>query len=317
MRAFLDWFGRHTGWAIVLSLVAAVTISIVVGFIGAPAGSTFDWRLMAEAGTAFGTLALAAYTAWLATTTRGEVGLAIEEQRARDRPIVVVSVGEIGALVVERDISKTIPTLGVTLRNVGLAPALDVHVRASYGTALSNDEVIPVLPVDVPYEALISLTAIPLPGGGFRPEELTITGDFTDRQQRVERSTIVVLNISGTRDEEREGGERVAGRAWPWFALLTPTPVRNETGTSQSFRCNVGNRGPADARDVVAHVVDSDGSGYVEPHEVGHVRRDIPSDEFAITLPVPHPDLRSRLTWNDGDGQREQLDQNITFPAVS
>src|SRR5262245_56750421 len=80
---------------------AAVALSIAIGFVGAPRGEQFDWRLCAEIGTALGTLLLAAYTAWLATTTRPEVALSIEQEAARNRPNVVVTPTGLSSAVID------------------------------------------------------------------------------------------------------------------------------------------------------------------------------------------------------------------------
>src|SRR5689334_22994572 len=116
------------GWLGALGLVtlalAVIGLSIGIGFAGAPHDERYDWALSAEVGTAFGTILLAVYTALLARTTSREVGVAVEEQRARERPIIVVTPQELTSAVLDTEVNKTVPTLMVEMINVGLGPAL-------------------------------------------------------------------------------------------------------------------------------------------------------------------------------------------------
>jgi hypothetical protein len=98
---------------------------------------------------------LAGFTGALAWTTSGDVRATIrladatqEKQRARDRPIVGVRIVEVRNLVLDPTTRQTVPTLGLCVKNVGLGPALDLRLRATYaGAVVPTEEVIAVVEV--------------------------------------------------------------------------------------------------------------------------------------------------------------------------
>jgi hypothetical protein len=124
---------KTLGWSIGGLLILCAVLAVIVGTVGAAGPTTwnpsdhFDWSLAAVAGTALGTVLLAGFTGALAYTTSGDVRatwvsveLTREELAIRDRPTVVV----ISAGVATRGPQGT--AWRATLRNVGIAPALQV-----------------------------------------------------------------------------------------------------------------------------------------------------------------------------------------------
>jgi hypothetical protein len=106
---------------------AVLGFSILVGFVGPKPG--FQWGLASIFGTAFGTTLLAAATGALAFSTWSDVHatwqlaeLTRRDQDERERPVVLQE-----DAVFDGHLEGW---LNVSLRNVGLGPALRVEVTA-------------------------------------------------------------------------------------------------------------------------------------------------------------------------------------------
>jgi hypothetical protein len=77
-------------WAVLsFGVLALLGVSALIGWVGAEKPRQFDWGLAASAGTAIGTLALAAGTFSLALITRRSVELARQELAATEKSIEV------------------------------------------------------------------------------------------------------------------------------------------------------------------------------------------------------------------------------------
>jgi hypothetical protein len=290
---------------LVSALLVAVGAAVSIGFVGAANGEQFDWQLCAEIGTAAGTILLAAYTAWLAATTRREVGLAIEEQRARDRPIVVGWPVEITRVSLDPQFGETAAAARVRLRNVGLGPALDLEVAVSprlLSDEVSRLEVVAVLAVDEEREVFVSLTNMPEPEGGFRIESFVVKGRYRDRT-RTSWEPIVGLAERGIRDEQL-AAQRIADvRAALWF---TPGAQREESDATVVYAASVGNNGRGTARGVTILVTNEDGFA-TEPIEVGDIPGNTGSVETLISLSRDHGPVTCTLQWTDGTGPQEAV----------
>ena len=73
---------RRATAAIATLALLAIAGGIAAGFAGTPRGKSFDWTIAGAVGTALGTILLAVHTAVLATETRAEVRLAVDDQRS-------------------------------------------------------------------------------------------------------------------------------------------------------------------------------------------------------------------------------------------
>ncbi len=199
---------------------------------------------------------------------------------------------------------KTIAVLRLWIKNVGLAPALDLRFRATYGpTPVPTEEVISVVGVDEERgDRAISLVGLEEPPTGFVFTEFSVTGDCLDRT-RTERHPILVLVDEGLPDQEREAAEEASLRAW---LELTPGPPR-EQGTRVSYRSQVLNNGPADAEDVRLQLVDDIGQDYGHPETIGTIRAHgaAPVD---VVCPYPQRRFSARLTWRDGRRTQQSRD---------
>src|SRR5262249_28724116 len=133
--------------------------------------------------------------------------------------VVVVSYDQLGSAVIETDTSRTVPTLRVMLRNVGLAPALDLRLTVSGYGQRSREEVVPVVLVGDVLPIHLSLTAMKAPEEGCWLYDLVVEGTFFDRRQD-ERYPITIINAAGLIDQQREGAERTLRRAWPWVSMV-------------------------------------------------------------------------------------------------
>jgi hypothetical protein len=109
--------------AALLAFVISATF-VVIGFLSATHGQAFNWDSASVAATALATASLATYTAGLATSTAEDVKatrslakLAKKDQQQRDRATLIVT----GVAYV--DASPGLRVAGVTLVNIGLAPA--------------------------------------------------------------------------------------------------------------------------------------------------------------------------------------------------
>ena len=308
--------------ALVSGLVAAIALSITIGFVGAAKGQQFDWRLCAEIGTALGTLLLAMYTAFLATATRREVRVSLAEQQARDRPIVVATVTDFGRVTLGRNPGESVPTLRVWIRNVGLGPALNLRLSAERdGQPLVGEEVIPVVAVgETITDRAISLSGTEAEGGfDFRDlERFAITGTFLDRtqigEQRPRRHSVTALMDAGLQDEVR-AAQAIADRL-AWLEVVAGTPRISEDGTYVEYSPSILNNGPAQATAVRFQLVGADDD---QPRsdevEIGLMWAPSQQDGLTVRVDCPHPTLTLRLTWRDS-GTRERLLDGI-YPAVA
>lgn len=296
----------------VTTLAGAAGLSIGVGFVGAPAHQRFDWLLAAGVGTALGTLLLAGYTAWLATTTRQEVGLAIEEQRARDRPIIVATPQGIGAAPIDVTIGKTVPTLSVRVRNIGLGPALELRVGVTWPPNEGRgEETRAVWAVDQDEELLIPLSAWDEPGGGFRFEDLRVDGWYKDRSLAAELP-VIALRDTGLQDEQRDAARTAMLRA---HVYVSAGNIINHSASEIAYDAFVGNNGPGNARDVVLHLYRSeDRQPFLDPVSVGELRYN-ENTTARVTLPIPHPWLSCEVTWKDGLNRQPLQEFERIYPA--
>ena len=126
---------RRTLVAVPVGIGVFAAAFVLVGWLAARDGQSFDWELASIFGTAVGTTALALATGGLALTTSSDVRatwrlaeLTKADQDARERPVVVM----LGAEWALDDDSANVGTLRVTLRNVGLGPALRLVVETTY-----------------------------------------------------------------------------------------------------------------------------------------------------------------------------------------
>jgi len=296
---------------VLLSMIVATAL----GFVGAQHGVNFrhfDWSLAAVAGTAIGTVLLAGFTGALAWTTSGDVRATIrladatqEEQRARDRPIIVVRLLGVRQHMLDGASRLAVPVLDLWIKNVGLGPALDLRLRATYAGSLApTNEVIAVVGVgEEIIDRPISLAGLDESSGGFRVEDFDISGECTDRT-RVPRYPIVILADAGLPDQLRAAQEAAMLKAW-----LELVPGQNEAarGRDVQYRSAVLNNGPAIAEDVRLQLVDqSSGNDYGQPVIVGQMPAHSQSN-VTVTCPFPHTLMGCRLTWRDGRGQQSRL----------
>lgn len=305
-RRLVVWIG-----ALVLTSVAVATL---VGFVGARHGlgfRHFDWSLAAVAGTAVGTVLLAGFTGALAWTTSGDVRATIrladttqEEQRARDRPIVAIRLLDITHQMLAPAARKTVPVLRLWIKNVGLGPALDLRLRASYaGAPVPTEEVVAVVEVGQEIaDRAISLAGVTEPEGGFALGAFAVHGECTDRT-RTGRHDIVILSEAGLPDQIRAAYEEAQRQAW---LELTPGPPDAPRGKEVRYSSQVHNNGPADADDVRLQLVDDDGHDVEHPVIVGTMRA--PSQvPVTVICPFPHGRLSCRIAWRDGRGYRSRF----------
>lgn len=258
---------------------------------------------MAVAGTAFGTLALAAYTAWLAMTTRREVGLAVDDQRLRDRPVVLATLGGLGRVQIESDTSTDVAVLMVTLRNVGLGPALDIRATAVQGEDRSIEEVVPVILASDREDRMISLSRFDhtrVDGA-----QLSVEGTYTDRYQR-ERFPILIVTDGGLADEQRAGLERTQRRAWPNFSVMqSQGRFFDDERRWDQYLCTIRNPGFAVAENVVLEfVAHEDDENPFLTYNAGKVypdQRGPGLDPQPFQLSIPRPQLSCRMSWTDAE----------------
>lgn len=304
---------RLVSWIGTLVLVASA-VAVLLGFVGARHGiafSHFDWSLAAVAGTAVGTVLLAGFTGALAWTTSGDVRATIrladatqEDQRARNRPIVVVRLGRVMPVALDPLSRKTVPALQLWMKNVGLGPALNLRLQATYGSeAVPTEEVIAVVAVDeeVPDRA-ISLAGVDEPEGGFVLSDFRLSGECTDRTRTL-TEPIVVLKDEGLPDQVRAAAEAAALQAW--LELMSGSHDEPR-GQEIRYATQVLNNGPADALDVRLQLVDDNGVDLGRPVIVGTMRAHTQVG-VAVIAPYPQPRLSCRITWRDGRGPESRL----------
>jgi hypothetical protein len=156
-------------------MLLVVGVSFVVGHFAARARTGyFDWELASIFGTALGTTLLAIATGALAYTTT-------EEQEARERPLVLLVDAIWGAR------TETEGAIMVTLRNVGLGPALRIEVHARYDDQTVQptitSEIVPVLMVGELVRLTLTTTFAVAPSAAVRPDGFPISGTYRDRSQ--------------------------------------------------------------------------------------------------------------------------------------
>jgi hypothetical protein len=180
---------------IVTGCLAALVIVVAVSWlVGSTGSGRFDWGLAATFGTAVGTTLLALSTGGLAVLTAREVGatqqlaaLARDDQRARERPIVVVH----AAAFLDADE----PHIGLQVFNAGLGPAFRVRINAAYKDPEYQPEMKPALwPVIVAGgRADFAIQPIVIrnrPPNGFDPDGFEIEGTCLDRSMENEYRVI-------------------------------------------------------------------------------------------------------------------------------
>jgi hypothetical protein len=186
------------------ALLYLVILSFLVGYFARRAdGGEFDWELASIFGTALGTTLLAAMTGALAyvssrdvSATRDLAELTREDQARRERPVLLMTSAEFG----EQTFSlsgepRREGFLDMTLRNVGLAPALRIRLRARYQPGERADftppvSEHPVLTPDEEWKCVIMVHFPEWPKEGVRRDQFAISGTFLDRSQENEYEII-------------------------------------------------------------------------------------------------------------------------------
>jgi hypothetical protein len=169
-RTLLAW--------VAVALGGVVGLSVLVGYAGPKPG--FQWELASIFGTALGTTLLAAATGALAYSTK-------RDRDERERPVVLQQ-----AAVYEGGGVQGGPQQGwlnVSLRNVGLGPALRVEVTADYDDEQHKPTIAPnpyIVPAIAPSEAesfRMFVDFATTPPDGVRADGFPLRGTFTDRSQ--------------------------------------------------------------------------------------------------------------------------------------
>jgi hypothetical protein len=205
---------------------------------------------------------------------------------------------EVVEVLLDPAIRETVPTLRLWIKNVGLGPALDLRLHATYaGAAVPTEEVIAVVEVsEVIADRPISLAAVAEPLGGFVLEDFVVTGECTDRT-RTQSYPIVILAEAGLPDQVREAQQAAAQKAW-----LALTPGNYERRCEEvSYQSQLTNRGPADAKNVRLQLIDDAGTDYGDQLIVGTIRAR-GQTPVTVVCRFPHARLSCRLTWEDGRG---------------
>lgn len=180
--------------AVVLGIVALAFV--LVGWLAARDHQSFDWELASIFGTAVGTTLLALSTGYLAYTTSGDVRATWElarltksDQDARERPVVVMLGAEWGLA----EASANTGTLHVTLRNVGLGPALRLVIETNYADDRFPVRAAPghhagIMPGEtVSFAMPVLFERVPLQ---IDPARFPVSGTFIDRSQSTEYTVI-------------------------------------------------------------------------------------------------------------------------------
>jgi hypothetical protein len=313
-RRLALWIG-----ALVLLSTSAATL---LGFVGARHGISFrhfDWSLAAVAGTAIGTVVLAGFTGALAWTTSGDVRATIrladatvEDQRARDRPIVVVRIVEVEHVTLDPAGRVTVPALHVWVKNVGLGPAIDLRLWPTYkGTPTPEPEVIAVYEVGAESTRPLSLAGVEEPVGGFQLDDFNVVGEANDRTGRGAHAVSLVAE-AGMPDQMRVASEAAAKKAWP---VLIPGVHGPPRGAEVRYDSAVLNRGPREAEDVRLQLVDENYEDWGEPIIVGNIPPNH-QEQVEVVCPYPHPTWSCRLTWRDGRGRYQSSTLRDAYLAV-
>jgi hypothetical protein len=291
-------------------LVLAFGGGAAIGLLGAPAGQTFAWGLFAQGATAFGTVLLAAYTASLARSTSREVAVTVEEQRARERPVVAAVIEDFSAAILEPTWGERVPVVNVRLLNVGLGPALDLQLEVSYPDAEGvGTEVVSVLPVGDEQIRAIPVPEIQPPSDGFLAERFRLVGTFEGRTRDV-REHITLLAERGLRDLQRAAQRRAAVKGNPYFSVGGQL---NATETTVEYQCSVGNtaRGTAFDTEIVFRDAEQQQWGdrlifpRLDPNR---------GDNATVLLPADHPLLSYVITWRDGEGEHSREEPDALQP---
>jgi hypothetical protein len=308
------WIGALTG--------VSGTVAALVGFVGAPHGVSIDhfsWSLAAVSGTAIGTVLVAGFTGALAWATSGDVratirlaNATVEDQRARDRPIIVARLDKIEHEMLDATGRVTVPALHVWLKNVGLGPAIDLRLWPTFkGHPTDAKEVIPVVEVGQEMLRALSLSGFAEPEGGFDFADFNVVGQSNDRTGHGAHAISLVAE-EGLLHERRIAEEAGAKKAWP---VLLPGVHAPPHGAWVSNDSAVHNNGPHEAVDVRLQLVDENGEDWGEPIMV----RNVPPGEetrVEVTLPYPHGSWSCRLTWRDGRGRYQSSTVTDAYMAV-
>jgi hypothetical protein len=117
--------------------------------------------------------------------------------------------------------------------------------------------------------------------------------------------------------------ESVIWRASPYVIVLehfgTNELVEEDGEIHQydEYRCKTSNDGQGDAWDVMYVLFDSEDEVF-HRHAVGEVpaKGHGGEEEFWLSIPMPHPALRSRIEWRDLKRHRTIAEQG-SYPAAS
>jgi hypothetical protein len=175
-------------------LVAVVLLSWYVGHQGTEEG--FSWELASIFGTALGTTLLAVATGALALLTSRDVSatqdLAAQGRRdqiERERPVVIAFTAAFNGTYDSGHLS-------VDLRNVGLGPAVNVRVLATYDDPEQQPRIDPwVVPAITPgatsqFAMYVQFEA--QPPGGVKPDLFTLRGTYLDRSRAPESEQPII-----------------------------------------------------------------------------------------------------------------------------
>jgi hypothetical protein len=214
-------------------VAVSIAVAYITGLIAQPAHGAYPWDVAAGVATATGTILLAGTTGWLAYTTSSDVSatwesvrLTREDQAARELPVVVFD--KVDRLPIFETHNPDGPWsfgVRVSLRNIGLGPALRVRISA---------ELISPLPIVGDHRRFTSTVPLIEPGkvpegdpdnlafGWITPEPdrakvegavnkwavFHVTGTFEDRRQR---GGHVVIDTTGYAGHDRRGSTALTG----------------------------------------------------------------------------------------------------------
>jgi hypothetical protein len=193
---------RRLVWSGLLSLLALTAIAFAVGHFAAREHTGyFDWELASIFGTALGTTALAIATGALAFTTSGDVRatwelarLTREDQERSERPLVLVQAAEwqprLREQVPGEDLFDQTGALRVSLRNVGLGPALRVEVSARYmddelQPTIIDSKIVPAIPAGTEtwVEIVVTFRTPEFDFTSVRPDGFPVHGTYLSRSR--------------------------------------------------------------------------------------------------------------------------------------
>jgi hypothetical protein len=198
--------------AVIIAIVIVAGASYEAGRLAAPKHGRFAWDVASATGTALGTMFLAVTTVGLALVTRRSVQLAQEEQRALERPAIIIEHVQMRPDAGPEPKNYRGPDAGVSqftalfqARNVGLGPALRVRLRMEYTGDLelaSDQDRVLVWPVavmepnDRPGMATPTwwVHATPEQIASVTRDDFNVSGDFEDRHMN---RRFPMLNLIG------------------------------------------------------------------------------------------------------------------------